>query len=69
MGSTGSAVSWLLPNLLGLHLQLGQGVEKGAVSLYCLGWLWSSWAVSALGPSGVQIPPAWGLQDPSHLVL
>ena len=65
MGSTGSAVSWLLPNtLLGLHLQLGQGVEKGAVSLYCLGWLWSSWAVNTLGPSGVQRPPAWGPTRP-----
>ena len=64
VGNIVSALSWLLPStLLGLHLQLGQSRKEGSVSLLpevvlvLLGFQWP-WS-----------PPAWGLQDPSHLVL
>lgn len=65
VGSTGSALSWLLPStLLGLHLQLGQGVEKRAESPYCLRWLWPSWAVNGLGPSGCPYTACLGATKP-----
>lgn len=43
---------------------MGTGKRQGSSLFIAWGWLWFSWGIDALGPSGVQTLPTWGPTRP-----